>query len=53
MTISLHKSSGTGGLPKLLKFYRTLAFTFLRRGQVCMGKCSEFQMTSPLEPLGK
>ena len=33
---SLHKSSGTGGLPKLLKWWLYVdVFTFLRQGQIC------------------
>ena len=63
---SLHKSSGTGGLPKLLKkwsyidiwpFYGEVKFASVC---ICMDpiylygkKCWEFQMTSPLKPLGQ
>ena len=59
---SLHISSGTGGLPKLLKlwsyidiwpFYVKVNFAFFAFLCICMGKCSEFQTTSPLEPLGQ
>ena len=63
---SLHKSSGTGGLPKLLKMMVVhWPLTFLRRGQVCFPvhlygqhtlvwkKYWEFQTTSPLKPLGQ
>ena len=32
---SLHKSSGMGGLPKLLNDGRTLMFDLFKRGQVC------------------
>ena len=63
---SLHKSSGMGGLPKLLKWWSYIdVWPFLRRGQVCFPmhlygpytfvweKCWEFQTTSPLKPLGQ
>ena len=66
MTESLHKSSGTGGLPKLLKWWPYIdIWPFLRRSQVCFcihlygphtfvwKKCWQFQMTSPLKLLGQ
>ena len=62
---SLHKSSGKGDLPKLLKRWSYVILIFMRKGQVCFPmhlygphtfiweKCWEFQMTSPLKPLGQ
>ena len=59
MAESLHISSGTGGLPKLLNNGRTLTFDlFTARSSLLLcafvwEKCSEFQTISPLEPLGQ
>ena len=59
MAESLHISSGTGGLPKLLKYGRTLTFDLFLIRSILLPyafvweKCSEFQTTSPLEPLGQ
>ena len=52
---SLHISSGTGGLPKLLKTLTFDLFTLsiLLPYAFVWEKCSEFQTTSPLEPLGQ
>ena len=59
---SLHTSSGSGGLPKLLKwwsyidvwpFYGLLPCAFIWAPYICMGKCWEFQTTPPLKPLGQ
>ena len=54
---SLHKSSGTGGLPKLLKWwsYIDVCFTLHLYGHhtFVWEKCWEFQTTSPLKPLGQ
>ena len=57
MAESLHKSSGTRGLPKSLNNGRTLAFDFLTASLLPYAfvwqKCSEFQMTFPLGSLGQ
>ena len=59
MAESLHISSGTGELPKLLKYGRTLTFDLFTVKSILLPyafvweKCSEFQTTSPLEPLGQ
>ena len=60
MAESLHLSSGTGGLRKLLKLNgRTLTFDLFTVRSILLPyafvweKCSEFQTTSPLEPLGQ
>ena len=56
---SLHISSGTGGLPKLLNNGRTLTFDLFRLRSILLPyafeweKCSEFQTTSPQEHLGQ
>ena len=56
---SLHKSLGTGSLPKLLKLWSYLTFDFFMARSSLLPyafvweKCSEFQMTSTLEPLGQ
>ena len=50
----LHISSGTGGLPKLLKLWCTLTFDLFTVRSILLPyafeweKCSEFQTTSPL-----
>ena len=61
----LHKPSGKGGLPKLLKQWSYIdVWPFTARSSllpnafvwvphICMGKCGEFQTTSPLKPLGQ
>ena len=60
MAESLHISLETGGLPKLLKGNgRTLTFDLFMVRSVLLPyafvweKYSEFQTTSPLEPLGQ
>ena len=59
MAESLHISSETGGLPKLLNNGRTLTFDLFMVRSILLPyafvweKCSEFQMTSSLEPLGQ
>ena len=56
---SLHKSWGTGGLSKFAKIIVVhWHLTFLQQGRLLpyafvWEKCWEFQMTSPLEPLGQ
>ena len=60
MAQPLHISSETGGVPKLLKNSgRTLAFDLFMVWSILLSyasvweKCSEFQTTSSLEPLGQ
>ena len=59
MAEPLHISSEPGGLPKLLKYCRTLTFDlFTVRSSLLLysfvwENCSEFQTASPLEPLSQ
>ena len=59
MAEPLHISMEAGGLPKLLKNDRTLTFDLFTLRSILLPyafvweKYSEFQTTSPLEPLGQ